>query len=40
MVLYRVIHQVFDMGWVDLDLNVPIIMPCLFAHSAWLSLVL
>ena len=35
--MYRVIQQVSDLGWVDFDLDVPIILLSWFAHSAYLS---
>ena len=30
--MYRVIQQVFDLGWVDINLHVPVILPSCFAH--------
>ena len=35
--IYTVIQQVSDLGFVDLDLDVPTILPSCFAHSAYLS---
>ena len=33
---YRVSQQVSDLGWVDFDVGVPLIIPTCFAHSAYL----
>ena len=35
--IYSVIQQVSDLGWVDVYLDVPVILPSCFAHSAFLS---
>ena len=32
--MYRVIHQVSDLGWVVSHFDVSLIIPCLIAHSA------
>ena len=34
---YRVAHRVSDLGWVDFDLDIPLIFPNCYAHSAYLS---
>ena len=37
VIVYRVIQQVPDLGWVNFDLDVPLILPRCSAHSAYLS---
>ena len=36
-VIYRVAHHVSDLGWVDLDLDKPLILLSCAAYSAYLS---
>ena len=35
--MYRVSQQVSDLGWVDSDLDAPLILPTFFDLSAYLS---
>ena len=37
--MYRVAHHVWDLGWGDFDVHVPLILTrCSSAHSAYISL--
>ena len=36
--MYKVIQQVWDLGWLDFNLDAPFFFPCLSGHSAWAAI--